>query len=371
MSKYQREERSVVVLGAGVTGLTTALAIQEKGGYEVSVIAETLPSDPKRPEYTSPWAGAHQALHTGQDERDRRLEQDTFSIMWELAGQGSPAEHCLRRITEREYFRDELDFQTHWMPDFRQIPSDSLVSNAQRGYAYSTYTVDPPLYLNYLLSRFLARGGTVVRGKVQHVSQVLEGGIDVFNRGRASTTPVDALIVCAGLGARTLGGVEDEAVYPNRGQVILLKAPWITEACRISDSTGGDQTYVIPRQNGVVSMGSTKSPNDWFPIARPETTDDILQRCLALCPELVPLQIRAERSGTIEDLRPLIVEAGCGFRPARQGGIRLKSEWVQSRGTDDKKLVVYNYGHAGKGYVTSWACAAAVIDMLEAALMKD
>ncbi|TFY68496.1 hypothetical protein EVJ58_g966 [Rhodofomes roseus] len=252
--------------------------------------------------------------------------------MWELAGQGSPAEHCLRRITEREYFRDELDFQTHWMPDFRQIPSDSLVSNAQRGYAYSTYTVDPPLYLNYLLSRFLARGGTVVRGKVQHVSQVLEGGIDVFNRGRASTTPVDALIVCAGLGARTLGGVEDEAVYPNRGQVILLKAPWITEACRISDSTGGDQTYVIPRQNGV---------------------------------------IRAERSGTIEDLRPLIVEAGCGFRPARQGGIRLKSEWVQSRGTDDKKLVVYNYGHAGKGYVTSWACAAAVIDMLEAALMKD
>ncbi|KAH9932220.1 FAD dependent oxidoreductase-domain-containing protein [Fomitopsis serialis] len=207
--------------------------------------------------------------------------------MWELAGQGGSAEHCLRRITEREYFRDELNMQAHWMPNFRQIPTDSLVADAKCGYSYSTYTVDPLRYINYLLARFLAQGGTVVRGKVLHINQVLEGGVDVFARGIASATPIDAVVVCTGLGARTLGGVEDQSVYPNRGQVILLKAPWITEASRISDSTGGDQTYIIPRQNGMVSLGSTKSPNDWLPIVRPEVTDDILRRCLILCPELV------------------------------------------------------------------------------------
>ena len=40
----------------GVVGLTTAVKIQEKGGYKVTIIAENLPTDPKTPKYTSLWA---------------------------------------------------------------------------------------------------------------------------------------------------------------------------------------------------------------------------------------------------------------------------------------------------------------------------
>jgi hypothetical protein len=40
----------------GVIGLTTALKIQEKGGYQVEIIAEVLPLDPKTIKYTSQWA---------------------------------------------------------------------------------------------------------------------------------------------------------------------------------------------------------------------------------------------------------------------------------------------------------------------------
>jgi D-amino-acid oxidase len=46
----------VVVIGAGVIGLTTALQIQEKGGYAVTIVAELLPTDPKSIKYTSHWA---------------------------------------------------------------------------------------------------------------------------------------------------------------------------------------------------------------------------------------------------------------------------------------------------------------------------
>jgi D-aspartate oxidase len=42
--------------GLGVIGLTTALKIQEEGSYQVTVIAEVLPSDPKTIKYTSHWA---------------------------------------------------------------------------------------------------------------------------------------------------------------------------------------------------------------------------------------------------------------------------------------------------------------------------
>ena len=41
---------------AGVVGLSTAIKIQEHGGYHVTVIGETIPGDPKSIYYTSPWA---------------------------------------------------------------------------------------------------------------------------------------------------------------------------------------------------------------------------------------------------------------------------------------------------------------------------
>ena len=70
-----KSRRRVVVIGAGkkgsaatdlnlrgvgkwtgVVGLTTAVKIQEKGDYDVTIIAESFPTDPKTIKYTSLWA---------------------------------------------------------------------------------------------------------------------------------------------------------------------------------------------------------------------------------------------------------------------------------------------------------------------------
>jgi hypothetical protein len=80
-------------LRVGVIGLTTALKIIETGQYTVSILAETLPSDPKSIRYTSHWAvrpfssplssdcsldsnlytqGAHHVSLAGDDLRQRR-----------------------------------------------------------------------------------------------------------------------------------------------------------------------------------------------------------------------------------------------------------------------------------------------------------
>lgn len=47
---------TLILLVQGVIGLTTAVKIQEKGGYHVTIIAEVLPTDPKTIKYTSHWA---------------------------------------------------------------------------------------------------------------------------------------------------------------------------------------------------------------------------------------------------------------------------------------------------------------------------
>ena len=95
-------------------------------------------------------------------------------------------------------------------------------------------------------------------------------------------------------------------------------------------------------------------------------TTEILERCLALAPELIPPEIREKREGTIEDLRALIVEEGCGFRPSRKGGISFDTQWV--KGPNGEIPVISNYGHGGGGYQSSWGSATVAVERLEGAV---
>ncbi|KAJ7669020.1 D-amino-acid oxidase [Mycena rosella] len=364
------DPKQVVVLGAGVVGLTTAVRIQERGGYHVSIVAEILPSDPKNIKYTSHWAGAHHVSLAGSDVRQQKMDQETFKTMWELSAPGGPAESCFLRMREDEYFPGPIANPEvlQVMPDFKAIPSRSLPPDCAEGISFSTVTIDCPVYLNYLLSRFLATGGSIIRGTVQHIAEVVEGGAGIFN-GRKCLSSPSAVIVCVGLGARTLGGVEDKDVYPTRGQTVLLRAPWVKSG-RAIHSKSGSWTYIIPRRSGDVIVGGSKGENDWYPVPRPETTLDILKRGLAFCPELAPPEIRAQREPALEDLQSIIIEEGCGLRPARKGGIRLEVEWADSHG-QKKVPVVFNYGHGAYGYISSWGSATIALELLEKALAES
>lgn len=94
------------------------------------------------------------------------------------------------------------------------------------------------------MDTFKTNGGKIIRSSVQHVSQLLEGGY--------GTPKPDFLVICAGIGARTLGGVEDTAVFPIRGQTVLMRTPWIKFG-RTCSSHDGLWTYIIPRRSGEVS----------------------------------------------------------------------------------------------------------------------
>ncbi|GLB39080.1 putative FAD dependent oxidoreductase [Lyophyllum shimeji] len=359
--------KKIIVLGAGVIGLTTAIKIQESGGYHVTIVADTLPSDPKTIKYTSHWAGAHHVSLAGSDMRQRQMDRETFETLWELSAPGNPAEKCFLRLPQEEYHCEERPRPDvlEIMPEYRELQQDTPAwpATAVHGAAFKTVTIDTPVYLTYLMSRFLAGGGAVVRGSVQHIAQLVESGAHAINPDEADPASPDAIVVCAGLGARALGGVEDKDVYPIRGQTVLLRAPWIRFGRTLS-TVKGTWTYVIPRRSGDVIVGGTLGPDDWHPRPRPETTRDILQRVLALCPEIAPPDIRAVREPTIDDVLPIVIEEGCGLRPGRKGGIRLE---VDDGG---KVPIVHNYGHGGYGYISSWGSASIALGLLASALKK-
>lgn len=80
-----------------------------------------------------------------------------------------------------------------------------------------------------------------------------------------------AIVVCTGLGSARLAGVEDKNIYPTRGQIVRLRAPWCNSGfTRQIGSLGGGEsgarTYVIPRFDGQVVVGGTRGDNDWFDI---------------------------------------------------------------------------------------------------------
>jgi len=109
--------KNVVIIGCGVVGLTTAITIQEKGDYDVTIIAELFPGDPKSIRYTSNWAGGHHVSHATGDPRMRKIDEDTLKVMWDLSAPGGAAEGCFLRIQETEYFYDGRDAHLDWMPD--------------------------------------------------------------------------------------------------------------------------------------------------------------------------------------------------------------------------------------------------------------
>ncbi|KAF5390090.1 hypothetical protein D9757_003868 [Collybiopsis confluens] len=290
-------KKEVVVLGAGVIGLTTAIMIQEEKGseYHVTIVAETFPTDPRTFKYTSFWAGAS-CICTGTDDVNlQRMERETFDTVWKMSEPGSGvAEGCLLRcrnfeyLTERTRITENDEHPCSFMPDFRQLQEGELVPGAVQGFTFTTVTFDIPRYLPYLLSRFLAAGGAIVRGAVGHIQPLLEGGAGLFPDSSSRLSPPDAVILCVGIGARFLGGIEDKDMYPVRGQTVLLNAPWVKEMPILVDIEGDIFPYIIPRKGGHVIVGGTFHRDDWYPRPRPEITEHILAKALKLWPELAP-----------------------------------------------------------------------------------
>ncbi|KAF9069941.1 hypothetical protein BDP27DRAFT_666457 [Rhodocollybia butyracea] len=387
------EHKQVVVLGAGVIGLTTGISIIEKSSsrleYAVTVFASHLPTDPKSIDYTSHWAGAHHVSHAtgaGHSAPDANsssnasehpdqlsIDKETFRIMWDLSAPDSEAEHCFMRLKQVEYYQEEIpEGKAHhlsWYPDFHVLPSAAMTpelksQGIRSGVSFTTFTIDTPAYLRYLFSRFEKAGGKVVRGRLEHVR-------DVETQIGAQ---IDAILNCTGLGALTLGGVEDSNVYPLRGQTVLLRAPWVKFGRTVSNKEGL-WTYIIPRRSGDLILGGIKEPNDYHPTPRPETTLDILTRGLNFCPELIPHSEADSQETALERIKSIILEEGCGLRPARHGGIRLETELVDINvafdSTESKTKpvpLIHNYGHSGSGFQSSWGSAHRAVKLLHGVL---
>jgi D-amino-acid oxidase len=302
----------VVVVGAGVVGLTTAISLAE-AGVATEVVAAEPPS-----RVTSAAAGAIWGPVTcGPDDRCYEWSRTGLEVLSALADETSTGVHPLHgRVVSAAAATPPK--WTDLLSDLQILGVGELPTGLASGWSYTAPAINMPVYLEYLLNRYAGLGGRIDYAAV------------------ASLASVDAPVVvnCTGIGARSLVG--DDALVPIRGQVVVAENPGIEEF-HIDHGAAGDADYVYAFPHGdVIVLGGTAYRGAFDLPPRPEVSARIMRDCAAVFPALRGARVITERVG----LRP--------YRPQ----VRLEAETLPGG-----RALWHNYGHGGAGVTLSWGCA--------------
>ena len=318
--------REILILGAGVSGLTCAVALAERG-YAVRVLTAAMPL-----QTTSAVAGGLWMPYKIEP-KDRVIEWSRVTVE-RLIELSRDAECGVIETESWQLFRrppesDEL-FWLRALPvdRWRRLDGGGIPAGYVDGYSLRVFVMDVPVYLPWLARRVEMLGGTI-----ELLPSPVESLDLLFSR-------CNVIVNCAGLSAGRL--CDDREVFPIRGQVVKVENTSIRRAiCDEQDEA--ELTYTIPRSRDVV-LGGTTEPGQVDTTPDSAVSRRLIDRNARLQPALAQARVLREE---------------VGLRPGRSA-VRLQRE-DRAGGT-----IIHNYGHGGAGYTVSWGCAADVAAIVQA-----
>jgi D-amino-acid oxidase len=337
----QSSDCDVLVVGAGVSGLTTAICLAESGA-RVVIRAAAPPAEP-----TSSVAGAIWGPHLVEESpRVARWGLQTLAVLRELAADPATGVRIAAGVeaargTPPGGTPDAPPVPLDWQRELAAVPCPAagLPGGFASGWRYNAPLVRMPAYLGYLHARFGAAGGRFDAGVVRSLA------------GAAAEHGARAVLNCTGSGARDLAS--DRGVRAFRGQVVVAENPGRTEFCIGLPDATTELVYLFPHGD-ILVLGGTENADDWNPRPVPAVADRILRDCAAVEPRVTGIRVLGHRVG----LRP--------FRPQ----VRLEAEppGAARAGHGPGPVVVHNYGHGGAGITLSWGCAREAAALVTRAL---
>ncbi len=301
----------VVVVGAGVIGLSCAWRLVERG-HTVALWSRDDPADT-----VSAVAGA--IWYPYLAEPRARVLGWSRATWRRLAGFANDPASGVRMCPVIEVF-DRAPPDVWWrdaVPRVEPLAAGDVPPPYAAAIRVDVPVCDVPVHLPWLVAGLARRGVRLERRSVRDLEEAF--------------AVADTVVNCTGLGAAALCG--DPELRPVRGQVVVVEAAgpdhaWI-------DDTAATPGYVIPRGRDVV-LGGTAQPGDRRLAPDPADTAAILAGVARRFPGLASAPVRAVR---------------VGLRPYRST-VRLELERLAGG-----RRLVHDYGHGGSGYTLAWGCA--------------
>lgn len=334
----------VVVVGAGVSGLSTAYSIlTTMKEYDVDV---TVVADKFSPGIASDYAAAiviplnilgTKAFDPDADNQ-RKISEWFLSTQRHLMGvfaspEAGDAGVCLVpgfllfAHPEPEPLHKDgfIGFNTVSQKELKELG----LPPCPTAWTMSAFVVECSKYLPWLTKKIQQCGATLKKQKVSSFAPLL--------------LDYDVVINCTGLGAREL--VPDNSLSPILGHAIALRAPWVKHFTFIEDASDSYYTLVCPRAEEVY-VGGCMFPGKDAKDLTPDVTEKVMERVTSMFPSLKGAEV---------------LDTYTAARPGRKH-IRLELEHVGDQS------VIHNYGHGGNGINCSWGCAEEVVRLLREAL---
>ncbi len=349
---------NIVIIGGGVSGITTALTLQLLGHQTVIYTdkrTEDITDENAHPEFASLFPSASVIPHSVYSNQLEELFRSSQSFFYELRKRSFPG---LTLHKHFEVFELEKEYPEYcdWMMNFnsleelhpREIPRRSL-SEDLFGWAFDCIFADWPLYFPALITLYKESGGEIKQRKI--------------HKREIPFLPADIIINCSGIGSLDLFDDPVEKQLILKGHLLYKpEAPLITNSSdeiisynytpktsTYSDSSGNAcDIYCYPRKDGWILGGSRES--DFIDNSDSEPKDspkgdtrtyqiddlDIPSAVIDLNHEI----LNTTFSQSLEQSDKLTALMGYRYIRNKENGLRLDHE------TMDGKKVYHNYGHS-------------------------
>lgn len=310
-------KRRVAIIGAGVSGLTCAVAFAETG-FATSILAEQIGDRTDSAAAAAIWY----PYDAGPSNQAIAWALKTYRTLCDLAPDPCSG---VSLVELRTFSRTgEIEIPEWALPLGARRLRSEIPAAFITGFTLNVPVMDTTIYLDYLARRFRDAGGDIRPNKR-------------FTKLEEVDPAFDLVINCTGIGARTL--VLDSELEPHRGQIAIVRKLELPCAVVCDDAP---LMYAIPRANDCVFGGTNELSDDRA--INPVATGRIVAEC----------------SRVLEIDQPEVLGERVGVRPFRRSGVRV--EQTQLR---DRRPVIHNYGHGGSGFTFSWGCAEAVLRIAE------
>lgn len=377
------ESRRVLVIGGGVTGLTTAWLLLD-AGYHVTIVSREWASYGDGPRLASQVAGALWELPPAGC--GPQAQQDKLPLVqkWAL-----DSLEVYRAITEHPVLATAFGVRMRMCTVFHQNNIDddtikagklNLIKNSKlEGFSRGTHlfnkygvnvdshgglvdayehlapVIDTDVAMGFLMRLVRSKGAIFNTDTVHgHILDQEEHLLAMYG--------ADAIVNATGVWA--VDAAQDKTVYPLRGATLRLindgeRFPKVDNCFVVSSETKTsgnfeDQAFIVPRNDNVLLLGSIIHQDSWF-LDLTETCADV-QEMRGRCEDLLP----SLRNARTDPCYPL----SQGRRPMRLAHVRVERE-EETTQSGAQSTIVHAYGHGGAGWSLAFGSARQVVGCIQ------